>query len=167
MLVRLGLRPVALRKSTTSALSFGDYEAQLLEFAVDFRRAPVWDSPAPGGGSAHGFQQSFSVCRRALGIATSSFLLQGLEAPVVTRPAEIGGAIIVWSNGLGPVNPPGVSGDAPGLNAPLSQTTKAVKLFIDGAEAQILDRPVLHPTLVGLYQINAIVPAGVTPGDEV
>ena len=86
---------------------------------------------------------------------------------VVTRPAEIGQAIIVWSNGLGAVNPPGVSGDAPGLDAPLSETTKAVTLFIDGVEAQILGRPVLHPTLVGLNQINAIVPAGITPGDEV
>ena len=30
-----------------------------------------------------------------------------------------------------------------------------------------MDRPVLHSTLVGLNQINAIVPAGVTPGDGV
>ena len=60
-----------------------------------------------------------------------------------------------------------MSGNVPGLDAPLSETTKPVKLLVGGSEAQILGRPVLHPTLVGLNQINAVVPAGVTPGDAV
>ena len=45
--------------------------------------------------------------------------------------------------------------------------TKTVKLFIGGVEAAILGTPVLHPTLVSLFQINTTVPVGVTLGDEV
>ena len=84
-------------------------------------------------------------------------------------PALIGGVIIIWSNGLGPVPTPPATGDAPGFDAGglpiLLAPTKTVRVFIGGQLAQLF--PVLHPTLVGVNQVNAVIPAGVTPGDTV
>ena len=80
-------------------------------------------------------------------------------------PAPIGGVIIIWSNGLGPVPMPPVTGDVPGFdeggNAILPVPTKIVRVFIDGQLAQSF--PVLHPTLVGVNQVNAVVPGGGDP----
>ena len=75
--------------------------------------------------------------------------------------------IIAWANGLGPISGTVPDGDAPGLGSELLVPTKQVRLFIGGQEATILGTPVLHPTLAALFQINAIVPGGITPGDEV
>ena len=51
-------------------------------------------------------------------------------------PAPIGGVIIIWSNGLGPVPMPPATGDIPGFdedgNAILRVPTKTVRVFIDG-----------------------------------
>ena len=84
-------------------------------------------------------------------------------------PAPIGGVIIIWSNGLGPVPMPPATGDVPGFdeegNAVLLVPTKVVRVFIGGQLAQAF--PVLHPTLVGVNQVNAVVPGGITPGDAV
>ena len=84
-------------------------------------------------------------------------------------PAPIGGVIIIWSNGLGPVPMPPATGDAPGFDTGglpiLLAPTKTVRVFIGGQLATAF--PVLHPTLVGVNQVNAVIPAGVTPGDTV
>ena len=84
-------------------------------------------------------------------------------------PAPIEGIIIIWANGLGPVDLPIPTGGVPGFdnkgNAILPVPTKEVRVIIDGVPA--LAFPVLHPTLVGVNQINAVIPDGVTPGDAV
>ena len=92
---------------------------------------------------------------------------EGSLGTLDTRPATPGGIIIAWVNGLGPVSGTVPDGDVPGLGSDLIIPTKQVRLFIGGHEATILGTPVLHPTLVALFQINAIVPEGVTPGNEV
>jgi uncharacterized protein (TIGR03437 family) len=84
---------------------------------------------------------------------------------IPARPAPAGGIIIVWSNGLGPVDPPVDSGDIP--DGPLPETEKTVKLFIGGVQAEILGKPILHPSLVALNQLNATVPASLAPADQV
>ena len=84
-----------------------------------------------------------------------------------SHPAPIGGIITVWCNGLGPTSAVVADGDVPGLDSPLLAPTKNVRVFIGGVEAQVVGTPVLHPTLVALFQINVIVPDGVAPGDEV
>ena len=65
--------------------------------------------------------------------------------------------------GAATASPP-ATGDAPGELIP---TSKTVRVLIGGVEAMIIGPPILHPTLVGLNQINAFVPEGVEPGDEV
>ena len=51
------------------------------------------------------------------------------------------------------------------VSAILPAPTKTVRVLIDGVVATTF--PVLHPTLVGVNQINAVIPEGVTPGDTV
>jgi uncharacterized protein (TIGR03437 family) len=69
------------------------------------------------------------------------------------RPGEI---VVIWLTGLGAVDVAVVDG-LPGPLAPLAVPLAEVKVLFDGVEAEIL-AVLLHPTLVGLFQINAIVP---------
>ncbi|MDA1315337.1 MAG: SBBP repeat-containing protein [Acidobacteria bacterium] len=83
---------------------------------------------------------------------------------VVTQAAPIGGIIIVFANGLGPVDTPVPDGQPAGTD--LRRVTGSIRLFIGGVEAEIIDAAVLHSTLVALNQLNAYVPA-VEPGEQV
>ena len=87
-----------------------------------------------------------------------------LVDPIVGQPAAIGGAIVIWGNGLGPVSPEPVVGALPAGDFPVP--TKTVRVTIGGQQAQVLGA-FLHTRSVGLSQINAIVPEGVEPGDAV
>ena len=89
--------------------------------------------------------------------------LPGLDA----QPAAVGGVITVWANGLGPVSPAVPTGDIPERGSPLLETTKPIRLWIGGAEATILGSPILHPSFVGLNQLNARIPQDVAAGDKV
>ena len=82
------------------------------------------------------------------------------------QAAAVGGVIIVWSNGLGPLTLTPATGSASGLENPLPLVTKTVRVFIGGVEA-ITVVPFLQQASVGLNQINVVVPEGVEPGDEV
>ena len=83
---------------------------------------------------------------------------------VVEQPAAIGGVITLWGNGLGPVMPaPPPTGAAPGVALFVEKT---IRVLVGGVQAAVLGS-VLHGASVGLNQINAIVPNGVTPGGAV
>ena len=69
------------------------------------------------------------------------------------RPGEV---VVIWLTGLGAVDVE-VEDGLPGPLAPLAVPLAEVKVLFDGVEAEIL-AVLLHPTLVGLFQINAIVP---------
>ena len=73
--------------------------------------------------------------------------------------------ITVWANGLGPLDGMVPSGDIPEPGV-LLNATKTIRLLIGGVEAEILGS-FLQSQFVGLNQINAFVPEGVTPGDKV
>ena len=77
-----------------------------------------------------------------------------------TQAAPVGGAIVIFANGLGAVDVPIANGEAG-----LRQVAGEVKVFIGGVEAQLIGA-VLHETLVALNQLNAFVP-DVEPGDRV
>ena len=94
-----------------------------------------------------------------------SFAQASLGA-IPAHAAPIGSVITIWANGLGPVSRPIPDGDIPGLGTELVLPTEQLRLFIGDQPATILGT-VLHPTLVSLFQMNAFVPAGVTPGNEV
>ncbi len=83
---------------------------------------------------------------------------------VTTQAAPIGGIIIVFANGLGPVDSAVPDGEPAGSD--LRRVTGNTRLFIGGVEAEIIDAAVLHPTLVALNQLNAFVP-NIEPGEQV
>jgi len=86
---------------------------------------------------------------------------QILAAP--GQPAQAGDILIIYCAGLGSVDPlidAGVAVDR------LIQTANPIGLTIGGVQAQVLFSG-LTGGLTGLYQVNAKMPDGVTPGDAV
>ena len=81
------------------------------------------------------------------------------------HPAIIGHALVIYCTGLGEVSPPVTTGTAAPSNPP-SSTVNPVTVTIGGVAANVLFAG-LTPTLVGLYQVNVVIPAGVTPGPQV
>jgi uncharacterized protein (TIGR03437 family) len=86
---------------------------------------------------------------------------QILSAP--GQPAKAGDLLIIYCAGLGPVDPLIDAGSAVDR---LIQTANPIGLTIGGVQAQVLFSG-LTGGLTGLYQINATLPDGVSPGDAV
>jgi uncharacterized protein (TIGR03437 family) len=81
-------------------------------------------------------------------------------------PASIGETVVIYCTGLGAVTPAVKEGVAAPLTPPLSTTVNAVTVTIGGKVAQVLFSG-LTPGYAGLYQVNAVVPSGITTGDTV
>lgn len=73
---------------------------------------------------------------------------------------------MIYANGLGAVDPPVPLGAAAPPSGPLSPVAAPVTLRIGGLAARV-DFAGLVPGFPGLYQLNVVVPAGVTAADEV
>ena len=82
------------------------------------------------------------------------------------NPATPGSTIVqIYATGLGAVtNPPATGSPAP--SSPLSQTPTTPVVTIGGAAATVLFSG-LEPGQIGVYQINAVVPAGASGGSSV
>ncbi len=80
-------------------------------------------------------------------------------------PATAGDTLVIYTVGLGAVNPPVAAGD-PAPSNPASQTVAPVTLTIGGQQATVAFAG-LTPGSAGLYQVNAVVPAGIAPGGQV
>lgn len=78
-----------------------------------------------------------------------------------SQPAKPGDAVVIYCSGLGQVNPAVEDGAATPGDV-LHPSTLPASVTIGGQPAQVFFAG-LTPGLTGLYQINAIVPAGVTP----
>jgi uncharacterized protein (TIGR03437 family) len=83
----------------------------------------------------------------------------------INAPAKAGDVLQIYCTGLGPVSPKVTAGSATPTDT-LYQTTNTVTMTIGGVQVTPLFAG-LTPGFTGLYQINAIVPAGVMPGDQV
>jgi uncharacterized protein (TIGR03437 family) len=81
------------------------------------------------------------------------------------KPATAGDTVVIYCTGLGLVAPPVTAGTATPLS-PLSKTTNPVTVTIGGLPAKVSFAG-LTPTSAGLYNVNAVVPAGITPGPSV
>ena len=80
------------------------------------------------------------------------------------HPAHPNDIIIIFASGLGKTTPALASGLDSAVNGTAApQSTNYPTVFIGGSAAQ-LDFSGLAPTFAGLYQINAHIPADVTPG---
>jgi uncharacterized protein (TIGR03437 family) len=80
-------------------------------------------------------------------------------------PAAPGDTVVIYCTGLGAVTP-AVSAGVPTPTTSLSVTVSPVTVTIGGQPATVQFAG-LSPGYAGLYQINAVVPAGVTPGNAV
>jgi uncharacterized protein (TIGR03437 family) len=80
-------------------------------------------------------------------------------------PATRGGYVSIFCTGLGPVSNQPATGVA-ALISPLSMTNATPTVNIGGVAAMVTYSG-LAPGFVGLYQVNAQVPASVTPGSAV
>jgi len=81
-----------------------------------------------------------------------------------SNPAMQGTTIQIFATGEGLTNPPGTTGSvATGEHPPVL----AVGVSIGGAQAQVVYAGSAPGEIQGLFQINAIVPNGITPGNAV
>ena len=84
-----------------------------------------------------------------------------------SNPATAGVTILqIFCTGLGPVNNPPASGSPASLTS-LSSTPAKATVTIGGIQATNVPFSGLAPGYVGLYQVNAQVPAGVASGNAV
>lgn len=89
----------------------------------------------------------------------------GVTIAQPATPAKVGEALTIYCTGLGAVNP-SVAAGVPAPTSPLSRTVNLVTVRIGGLDASVLYSG-LTPGSAGLYQVNAVVPAGVALGDAV
>ncbi len=81
-------------------------------------------------------------------------------------PAQPGQALVIYCAGLGTVTPAVPAGTGAPPAGPLSNTAAPVSVTIGGQPAHVLFSG-LAPGFAGLYQINAVVPSGVTSGNQI
>ncbi|HEV8145465.1 MAG TPA: hypothetical protein VGP79_03755, partial [Bryobacteraceae bacterium] len=90
----------------------------------------------------------------------------GVETLADSRnPAKAGDAVVVYCAGLGITNPAPADG-SPASSTALSPTVNPVTITIGGKEINPFFGG-LAPGFIGLYQVNAVVPSGIAPGDAV
>ncbi len=87
------------------------------------------------------------------------------QLAVAATPVARGQYVTIYCSGLGQVNGAPTDGGASGP-VPLSQNLSTPIVMIGGVQATV-SYSGLTPGLVGLYQVNALVPATVNPGSAV
>jgi uncharacterized protein (TIGR03437 family) len=112
--------------------------------------------PAVFTPSQSGQGQGYVLVHDAAGIET-------LADP--SKPAHAGDVLVTYCAGLGVTNPAIPAGSPASLTA-LSPTVNSVTMTVGGVNAPVFFAG-LAPGFVGLYQVNATMPTGVTPGDAV
>ena len=93
------------------------------------------------------------------------FKSDGVTHAAPGTPAGIGEVVVIYGTGLGAVTPDVPAGQA-APSTPLSRVTNPVTVTMGGLPAQVQFAG-LTPGAPGVYQINAMVPAGVQTGDAV
>jgi minor extracellular serine protease Vpr len=90
----------------------------------------------------------------------------GINNAVISaaNPAKRGGSIVIYANGLGPVDAPQSSGD-PASATDLVHTNTAPTVTIGGSPATGIFSG-LTPGTVGLYQVNVSVPSDAPTGTQ-
>jgi uncharacterized protein (TIGR03437 family) len=81
------------------------------------------------------------------------------------NPAKRGQTIVLYVNGLGPVDHPQTSGEPTPQPPPLANTNVLPTVKIGGAAAHV-DFSGMSPGWVGLYQVNVVVPQDAAAGPQ-
>lgn len=101
----------------------------------------------------------------AIIIANTNRLAMPVTPGIPSQPAEAGTFISIYCTGLGETDPAVASGQ-PGPAGPLALVRTPATVTIGGLPAEVTFAG-MAPGFVGVYQVNARVPAAVTPGDAV
>lgn len=80
------------------------------------------------------------------------------------NPERRGNVVVIYATGLGMVFPPVPTGT---LASAASQTALQVRVRIGGVDARVLYSGAAPGLVGGGYQVNAVIPEGVTPGSAV
>ena len=117
-------------------------------------------------GILNGNVVTVAVADYAPGLFANNGVVAALDAtsqPLTSaNPARAGQTIELFANGLGPVTNQPASGD-PAPYSPLAETKATPLVLIGGLPAQVSFSG-LAPGFAGLYQVNVVAPAGLTPG---
>ncbi len=101
----------------------------------------------------------------AILIGNTNRLAMPVTPGVPSEPASRGGVVSIYCTGLGATDPSVASGQ-PSPGGPLALVTTPVTVLI-GEQPAVVSFAGLAPGFVGVYQVNAEVPAGASPGDAV
>ncbi len=82
------------------------------------------------------------------------------------NPGQAGGSFVIYASGLGEVDPPATAGEAASSTS-LHRLKRPVKVTVGGVEVAGIAFAGLAPGLAGVYQINGLIPPGVTAGNAV
>lgn len=85
----------------------------------------------------------------------------------ISNPAARESIIVIYATGEGQTNPPGVDGTIPGRSTALKTPVQRVRVRIGGQEADVQYAGSAPFLVSGALQVNAKVPATVTPGTAV
>jgi len=161
--------------------TIGGYEAPLfyadggqVNAQVPFELTPGVATLVVTGKDAAGAPGTVTIVSAQPGVFTVSqsgtgqgVVLDGLNNLVDSSHAvKAGEAVVIYATGLGATSPAVATGQAAPAVPPLALVTTPVKVTIGGVEAAV-EFAGLAPGFVGLYQVNARVPAGVSPGNAV
>jgi adhesin/invasin len=163
--VRLGDKPLRLLFSSNAQIN-----AQIpfdlnpnTEHQIVVKRGETISSPE---------NFSVSTTQPAIFATAQNGIGQGAITNAVTgelsdrsKPVRAGDFISIYCTGLGVVTP-SVDAGAAAPTTVLSRTVRPVTVTVGGRSAEVAFSG-LAPGFVGLYQVNAVIPAGLTPGDEV
>jgi uncharacterized protein (TIGR03437 family) len=96
------------------------------------------------------------------------FKSDGVTLAQSGSPASVGEAVTILCAGLGAVSPSIATGSLPSSDPtiPVPTPTHAVTVSIAGAAATVISAG-LSRSYVGVYEVNATVPAGIVTGDSV
>jgi uncharacterized protein (TIGR03437 family) len=176
--------PLATQLGATQAILAG--EQLPLQFAVDGQVNAIvpYDVPANTtlqlvvmNGPAISMPEPVVIAPAQPAVFTQDLSGQGLGIVVAATPGgtqfevdanhpiSAGDVAIIYCAGLGAVNPPVPAGSA-APKTTLSRTTNTVTVTIGGVNAPVQFAG-LAPGYAGLYQVNALIPSGITPGSSV
>jgi minor extracellular serine protease Vpr len=102
----------------------------------------------------------------SVGGSTIGVIVHGLTGALVTSasPAASGEVVAIYCTGLGPVTP-AVNSGQPSPSNPLSITATAATATVGGIPA-LVQFSGLTPGSIGLYQVNAVIPKGLSSGAQ-
>ncbi len=122
----------------------------------------------------HGPEVMVQIAPAAPGIFTAvpgasgpgAILNEDFSPNSAENPAVAGSVVQIFATGLGVTDPPLATGQTGASSPPLNLTVVTPVVMIGGASAEVLFSG-MAPGFVGLYQVNARVPAAAPAGDEV